>query len=172
MEANQRATAKRRHPMRKSNHDFHDATLEQILILPPRTSRGRARIEVQHSFPEAEKRYSLTFTGCTNVSLALDFDVLARNLPCNTSDFSTLSESAQIQQFITSQVPAWNVQYHDAGPESPSAYASGTSPLNAKLARAASLTMHRVSYFGGELSVVAKSHRIRRIKIDPNEQNS
>jgi hypothetical protein len=162
----------RRHFLRVSNHNFHDATLEQIRVLPARSKRDGARIEVLLWFPHVELRFSLTFTGCTNVSLALDFGVLADNLDYNTAGFSTLSDAAQTQQFIRSQIPVWNMQYDDTGSESPSSYASGTSPLNAKLARAASLTLHRVSYFGGELSVVATSHKVRRIEFNANDRKA
>ena len=160
----------RRHFLRIANHNFHDATLEQIRVLPARSKRQRARIEVLLSFPHVELLFSLTFTGCTNVSLSLDFDVLADNLDYNTAGFSTLADTAQIQQFITSQVPAWNVEYDDTGSPSPSCYASGNSPLNAKLQKAASLTLHRLSYFGGELTVISTSHKVRRLEFNPNDR--
>lgn len=63
-------------------------------------------------------------------------------------------------------------RYDDTGSESPAGYASGASPLNPKLARAASLTLHRVSYFGGELTIIATSHKVRRIKSNPNDRNA
>lgn len=153
----------RRHFLRIANHHFHDATLEKISLVPAVNKRQRARVEVLLSFPHVELAFSLTFTGCTNVALALDFDVLADNLPYNTAGFSKVTETAQIQQFITSQVQDWNTGYGDVSSPSPSCIQDGDSPLRPKLARAKSLTLHRVSYFGGELTIVATTCKIKRL---------
>ena len=156
----------RQHLSDVTNHNFHDATLQSIRVLAAPSEDEQTQIEVLLSFPHAQILFLLTFSGCTNVSLALDFDVLADNLPYNTSGFSTLSDAAEIQQFITAQVPAWNVSYDDMWSSSAGCFGDGDSPLKAKLARAASLTLHRIGYFGGELSIVAASHDIRLVRFD------
>ncbi len=85
----------RRHFLRIANHHFHDATLEKISVIPAVNKRHRARIEVLLSFPHVELLYALTFTGCTNVSLALDFDVLADNIPYNSDGVTKLKDTAE-----------------------------------------------------------------------------
>lgn len=161
----------RRYWLRVSNHNFHDATLERISIVPAASKRKKARIEVQLSVPHVELLFSLTFIGCTNVSLALDFDVLADQLPYNTAGHATVSGTAQIQEFVRSHVDAWNVRYEDTGSRSFSCDSSGISPLPAKLAKAASLTLHQVRYFGGMLSITATSLKVRRLKLSRAERN-
>lgn len=162
----------RQHYLDVTNHNFHDATLQSIRLLPAPSEQGQAQIEVLLAFPRVELLFSVTFAGCTNVSLALDFDVLANNLPYNTAGFTTLTDASQIRDFIKSQVPLWNVAYDDIDSPSAQAFASGCSPLNAKLEKTASLTLHRISYFGGELSIVAASHEIRRLPFEPETNES
>jgi hypothetical protein len=148
-----------------ANHNFHDATLESIRVLPIRSKREKAKIEVLLSFAHVELLFSVTFMDCANVSLALDFDVLAGNQPYNTARMhGGVRDTIQIQKFMAAQVESWNVRYDDGiGSTGPSGYNDGPSPLSAKQARADSLTLFRLAYFGGELCVVAKSHKIRRL---------
>jgi hypothetical protein len=159
----------RRYWLRVSNHNFHDATLEQIRIVPARDKRQKAQIEVLLSVPHVGLRFSLTFLGCTNVSLAMDFDVLADQLPYNTGGHTALCDPVQIQHFIMSPIEAWNVQYNDAGSRSWSCDSARTSPLRRKIAKVASLHLHRVTYFGGVLSITARSHKVRRSEFHRND---
>ena len=159
-----------KHFLRIANHYFHDATLESIRVVPIRSKREKAQIEVLLSFPHAELMFSLSFRDCCNVSLALDFDVLEDNGSNQTVRFSALKNAVQVQEFMTSQVPLWNMKYSDVRSADPCGFTADPSPLAGKLAKAHAFTLYRVRYFGGELSVIAKSHKIRRLPYSPKAE--
>src|SRR5204863_6457099 len=93
--------------------DFHDFTLVAVRILP-----GQRRAEVELSVVEIELlQYSekapkvIRFTGCRNLRVAMDFDVLAGNFPPNTSGVDAHTNLNRIRDLMQSQKKDCGVEY-------------------------------------------------------------
>jgi hypothetical protein len=80
----------------------------------------------------------------------MDFDVLAGNLPANTSALDVSTELNRIQDLMQSQKSDWGVQYTGAA----------TSPLTKKLASLEDLILFHVQFFGGAIEVIAREFRL------------
>src|SRR5262245_34035822 len=112
--------------------DFHDDTLVDIRIHPPqprgkdgrRVGRGEASVvEVQFFRYWENLRRTIRFIGCANLRVAMDFDVLARNLPPNTSCVRAHTNREEIEALVRSQEGEWDVTYEPVS----------ASPLQEKL---------------------------------------
>jgi len=158
-------SADRRYFRKVSNHHFHDATMGEVRVIPATSKRHKARIEVALSFPHVDLRFLLTFKGCTNFSAALDFDVLADQLPYNTACFEVSTDTTKIRELILAQMDSWNVEYDDEPVPNVlrqvSGYSSGRSPLKVKYGQVGRLKRYCLRHFGGILTVLATSHSIR-----------
>lgn len=135
--------------------DFHDDTFVDFRVSPP-TSRGDA----SHSVVEIRLRESskrairvLRFSGCSNLKVSFEFDVLAHNLPPNTSAVDAHMNLNRIRDLMETQKGDWGVDY---GP-------NALSPMDAKLAAPANLVSFRVQLFGGAIEVVARSFEVDSI---------
>jgi hypothetical protein len=67
--------------------DFHDDSFVDLRVspAPSRDQDPPAVVEIQLRQYSERKLRSLRFSGCRNLRVALDFDVLAHNLPPNTA---------------------------------------------------------------------------------------
>jgi len=134
------------------NLDFHDDTLVGMRVLPAQ-SRGdgmSSAVEIQLLHDSEKKMRVIRFSGCTNLRVAMDFDVLAGNLPPNTSRVDAHTDPTRMRNLMQSQEKDWGVNY--AG--------TSTSPLTKKLATLDELVFFRVQFFGGAVDVVARGYKV------------
>lgn len=126
--------------------NFHDDTFLGMNILPPRkrSDPGGSVIEIQLSLHEGGPRRVLQFIGCANIRTGLDFDVLAHNLPPNTSRSDAHIDTNVIRELMHSQERDWDVSYPNL-----------KSPLDHKLELVDQLVYFRVQFFGGVIEVIA-----------------
>ena len=93
--------------------DFHDETFVGMRVLPAQR-RGeaiRSVVEIQlHQYCQNTLRV-IRFSGCTNLRVAMDFDVLAGNLPPNTRDVDAHTNLNRMRDFMESQEKDWGVEY-------------------------------------------------------------
>jgi hypothetical protein len=83
----------------------------------------------------------------------MDFDVLAQNLPHNTSRGEAHTNLNQIRDLIHSQKKDWDLTY-----------APGVeSPLTKKLAAMGELVAFRLQFFGGVVDVVARNYQVEAV---------
>ena len=130
--------------------DFHDDTLVGLRVFAPQV-RGEAVqsvIEIQLLQYSEKKLRTIRFSGCRNLRVAMDFDVLAHNLPPNTSGVDAHTNLNQMRDFMQSQKKDWEVDYNSL-PE---------SPLTRKLAVMDHLVSFRVQFFGGAIDVIAQDY--------------
>ena len=138
--------------------DFHDDTLVDLRVTPvyhrEKKLRGRSvRSIVELSldrYRETERRV-IRFYRCTNLRVAIDFDVLADNLPPNTSHVGADTNQLRMRRLIRSQETDWNVTYE------PRSF----SPLKGKLDALAHLVSFRVQFFGGVIDVIARRYEVK-----------
>ena len=128
--------------------DFHDDTLLDVRVSPAQ-QRGEGSI-VEIRFRRGSGNRVLQFSGCANLRVAMDFDVLAGNLPPNTSRVDAHTDPALMRSLIHSQEKDWDVDY--AG--------SSTSPLTRKLAGVNEYVFFRVQFFGGAVEVIAREYQV------------
>lgn len=127
--------------------DFHDDTLVDMRVLP-----SQVRGEGMRSVVEIHLlQRSVRFSGCTNLKVAMDFDVLANNIPPNTSNVDAHTNMNRMRDLMQSQKKDWGVKY-----------APGVvSPLARKLAAMDDLIAFRVQFFGGAVEVIARDYRVQ-----------
>jgi hypothetical protein len=132
--------------------DFHDDTFVDLRVLPSQVCGEGAPsvVEIQLLQHSGKKVRHIRFSGCANLRVAMDFDVLAQNLPSNTSRLEAHTNLNQIRDFIHSQKKDWDI-----------AYASGVeSPLNKKLLAMNDFVAFRVQFFGGAVDVLARNYQV------------
>lgn len=134
--------------------DFHDDTFVGMRVLPTQ-SRGMANksaVEIQlHQYSENKLRL-IRFAGCANLRVAMDFDVLAGNLPPNTSGCDASSNLDRVRDFMQVQKKDWGVEYA----------ADAVSPLTKKLAALEELVFYRVQFCGGVVEIIAREYQVER----------
>jgi len=81
----------------------------------------------------------------------MDFDVLADNLPPNTSRVDADTDLDRIRSLMESQESDWDVGYGRRA----------SSPLTKKLAALGEFVFFRVQFFGGALEVIAREYRLK-----------
>jgi hypothetical protein len=131
--------------------NFHDDTFVSMNILPAQTRNDftGSVIEIQLSPYQSETRRVLQFIGCANLRVGLDFDVLAGNLPPNTSRADAHVDANLMRELMQSQKHDWDV-----------GYGSMRSPLDAKLEVMDELVCFRVQFFGGAVEIIAREFLI------------
>jgi hypothetical protein len=131
--------------------DFHDDTFVGMSILPTQTRGDVAgsAIEIRLAPPHRQTERVLQFIACANLRVALDFDVLASNLPPNTSRVDAHVDTALMRELMQSQKRDWDV-----------GYGTGRSPLDNKLDGVDELVCFRVQFFGGVVEVIAREFLI------------
>ena len=135
--------------------DFHDDTFIDLRVLPSGASEeaAQALVEIQFlHYPEKKPCY-IRFFGCANLRVAMDFDVLAQNLPPNTSRVEAHTNLNQMRDLMHSQKKDWDLTY-----------APGVeSPLARKLAAMGELVAFRVQFFGGVVDVIARNYEVEAV---------
>lgn len=137
------------------NHlDFHDDAFVGMKVLPPQTRDDATGsiIEIQLSPHPGQSKRVLRFIGCANLRVGLDFDILADNLPPNTSGVSAHVDTHLMRELIQSQKRDWDV-------------ANGTmrSPLNDKLNDLHEFICFRVQFLGGVVEIIAREFLMESI---------
>ena len=132
--------------------DFHDDTFIDIRVVPSqlRGETAQSLVEIQLLHHSEKKLRYIRFSGCANLRVAMDFDVLAHNLPPNTSRVEANTNLNQMRDLIRSQKKDWDVTY-----------APGVeSPVTMKLAATEGLVAFRVQFFGGVVDVIARNYQV------------
>jgi hypothetical protein len=132
--------------------DFHDDTLVDLYVLPAQRPWEGSVVKIQLRRGSATS--VLQFSGCANLRVAMDFDVLAGNLLPNTSRVDAHAEAALMRSLMQSQEKDWDVKY--AG--------TSTSPLTKKLAKLDELVFFRVQFFGGAVEVIGREYQQKPAK--------
>jgi hypothetical protein len=139
--------------------NFHDDTLIELRILPVyhrkkklHGSSVRSVIELYllSRCLETTTRV-IRFYRCTNLKVAMDFDVLADNLPPNTSSVGADTNQNRMRRLIKSQKADWDVTYEPVS----------QPPIVAKLRSLDELVYFRVQFFGGVVDVIARRFEVK-----------
>ena len=96
----------------------------------------------------------LRFIGCANLRVGIDFDVLANNLPPNTSRVDSHVDANLMRELMQSQKRDWDVGY---GPKM-------RTPLDDKLDSLDELVSFRVQFFGGAVDVIAREFLVESVE--------
>jgi len=131
--------------------NIHDDTLMDIRVLPPR-NRGRgseSMVEIRLSRTSGNYSKTIQFSGCANLRVAMDFDVLAHNLDPNTSGSDAHTDLQRIRDLMRAQKADWDVDY-----------GGSHSPLWEKIEAANEFVFFRVQFFGGAVEVIARDYRV------------
>jgi hypothetical protein len=136
--------------------DFHDDTFVGMSILPSQTRADAAGsvIEIRLSPHQSQIVRVLQFIGCANLRVGLDFDVLANNLPTNTSRVDAHVDANLMRELMQSQKGDWDV-----------GYGKRRSPLDDKLDVMDELVCFRVQFFGGVVEVIARDFLIESGRV-------
>ena|SRR5215469_15008062 len=140
--------------------NFHDDTLIELRVLPAHHDKKRLRGRNVKSIVELRLfRYwentsrLIQFHRCANLRVSIDFDVLADNLPPNTSHVGADTNQMRMRRLIKSQKADWDVTY-----EFPDAW----HPMTEKLRSLGDLVYFRVQLFGGVVDVIARRYEVKR----------
>lgn len=130
----------------------HDDTFVAIRVLPAqrRGKMGASVVEIELLKCGEHTRRIVRFTGCRNLRIAIDFDVLAKNLPQNTAGVGADRNRKRMRDFMRSQKKDWNVEYTRTSP----------SPLVRKLNEIGRLGWFRIQLFGGAVDVIARDYTV------------
>jgi hypothetical protein len=130
--------------------NFHDDTLTDVKILPSQKTKDWGKSVVNVRLSRSGKVRTIQFSGCENVRVAMDFDILTRNLAPNTSGVSANTDVERIRDLMQAQEADWDVGYGGRS----------TSPLTPKLAAAGEFVFFRVQFFGGVVEVIARDYKV------------
>lgn len=97
--------------VRSSQIDVHDDTIERLAVLPAAKRGGQATVEMTLFRPGIGRRRMLRFSGCANLSVVMDMDVLSGNAPMNTHLVETTIDPAEIESLVRKHKRSWNVSY-------------------------------------------------------------
>lgn len=144
------------------NLDFHDDTFVNLTVLPAQRPEEALKsvVEIRLHQHVVKNLWVIRFSGCTNLRVAMDFDVLVGNAPINTSRVDAHTRSERLHDFMKSQEQDWDVHY------SPGM----SSPLDWKLNALDELVFFRVQFFGGAVDVIAMP-RIHRHGLPPHHNS-
>lgn len=134
--------------------DFHDDTFAGIKVLPTqnRNDNEGSVIEIQLlQYSELTQRI-LRFLGCANLRVAIDFDVLAHNLPMNTSGVDAHTDTTSMWGLMNSQTSDWGVNYPDM-----------PTPLDRKSCVMKEFTCFRVQLCGGMVEIIARNYQLEHV---------
>lgn len=134
--------------------DFHDDTFVSMRVLPTQTRGDNAGsvIEIQLLQYSERTQRVLRFLECANLRVALDFDVLAHNLPMNTSGVDAHTDTTAMWSLMQSQTRDWGV-----------AYPNMVTPLDVKSHVMKEFSCFRVQLCGGAIEVIAKQFQVNQI---------
>jgi hypothetical protein len=133
--------------------DFHDDTCVAIRILPPqrRGETNASAVEIELLQYSQNALRVVRFSGCRNLRVAVDFDVLAGNLPPNTSGVDAHTNLNRMRDLVQSQTKDWGVEYEG----------TSVSPLVGKLTELGELVCFHIQFFGGAIDVIARDYSVR-----------
>jgi len=134
--------------------DFHDDTFVSLRVLPTR-SRGDSAgsvVEIQLLQYSERTQRVIRFLECANLRVAFDFDVLAHNLPMNTSGVDAHADTTEMWSLMQSQTRDWGVAY----PNMP-------TPLDKKSHVMKEFSCFRVQLCGGAIEIIAKQFEVTKI---------
>jgi hypothetical protein len=139
--------------------DFHDDTLVAIRALPPQrhAQAEMSAVEIELLQYSQNTRRIVRFSGCRNLRIAMDFDVLAGNLPPNTSGVDAHTCLNRMRDLMETQKKDWGAEYKGT---------SG-SPLVSKLTQLSGLVCFRVQFLGGAVDVIAQDFVVRAANSMP-----
>ena len=131
-----------------SELDFHDDTFVSMSVLPTQTRGDTTGSVIELKLLQYSERTTrvLRFIGCANLRVGIDFDVLASNLPPNTSRVDAHVDASVMKELMQSQKRDWDVGYGR----------QVRTPLDDKLDSLDSLVCFRVQFFGGAVDVIAR----------------
>lgn len=134
--------------------DFHDDTITGIRVLPTqsRSDNTGSVVELQLLQYAKQERQALRFIGCANLRVAIDFDVLAHNLPPNTSGVDAHTDKDKMWSLMQSQTRDWGVKYT----------ADMSTPLDRKAQVMNELVCFRVQLCGGVVEIIARRYEVER----------
>ena len=134
--------------------DFHDDTFVSMRVLPTQSRGDEAGsvVEIQLLQYSEQTKRMLRFLGCANLRVAVDFDVLAHNLPMNTSGVDAHSDTTAMWSLMQSQTSDWGVAY----PNMP-------TPLDKKSHVMKEFSSFHVQLCGGVIEIIAKQFQVDQI---------
>jgi len=139
--------------------NFHDDTLLEVRVLPVyhrkrklhgRNVRSIIEIYLLSRCLETTTRV-IRFYRCANLKVAMDFDVLADNLPPNTSYVGADTNQKRMRSLIKSQKADWHVTYEPIA----------RPPVLEKTGSLGELVYFRVQFFGGVVDVIARRFEVK-----------
>lgn len=136
--------------------DLHDDNLLSVTVRPPLTKTGSATIDFRFRDYGTSKTKVLSFLGCGNLRMLMDFDTLAANWFAQTEDVSSQVDSTRMRKFVRAQRTHWHVRYMP--PTSPN------KPIRGKLSRIGSYCLFKVTFFGGTAEILAKNFALKPSK--------
>jgi len=134
--------------------DFHDNTFVSMCVLPAQTHGDTTGsvIEIKLlQYPKQQTRV-LRFLGCANLRVGIDFDILAGNLPPNTSGVNSHVDANLMRELMQSQKCDWSVRY------------TARTPLDIKLDSLGELVCFRVQFFGGAVDIIAREFLVESVE--------
>ena len=142
---------------RFSELDFHDNTFVSMCVLPAQTRDDTTGsvIEIKLLQYLKQRTQVLRFLGCANLRAGIDFDVLANNLPPNTSRVNSHVDANRMRELMQSQKRDWSVRYEGA---------KVRTPLDIKLDSLGELVCFRVQFFGGAVDVIAREFLVESVE--------
>ena len=133
--------------------DLHDDNLLWIRIYPPRTKVNNAEVVLELEDDATGTTKTLSFFGCGNLRVIMDFDVLADNHFAQTEGTACQTATRRMKGFLRSQLAHWHVQYMPRSRKN--------LPIRKKLSRIRNYRLFKVTFFGGTLEVLAKSFTVK-----------
>lgn len=134
--------------------DAHDDTVEGFSFHPPAKRGSKSKVNVTLFRHWKNTRRLFTFTGCANIEVVVDSDVLKDNAPNNTYSLEATADASEIEAVMRRQKKSWNVSYERS-----------IDPMPGKLTNTSKLVLFRVRLFGGSLIIVARSFTVRRLTL-------
>jgi hypothetical protein len=141
-----------------NSYNFHDDTIMNMQIVPS-TIQGRySRIVLDFEDDDTGKLLQLTITGCANISLVADFDVLKDNSGFgNTNWTEAIYDEKRIKDLMSKQINELNVEYLDEKREP-----SEKHPTKVKIANHSEFVLFRIGFFGGTMEVIGRNFKVNR----------
>ena len=132
--------------------DFHDDTFLRMTVLPTQTRGDAAGSVVEICLLQSSRKNTrvLRFIGCANLRVGIDFDVLAHNLPPNTSRVEAHIDKDAMWSLMQSQTGDCDVKYP----------ADARGPLDWKAGVMNEFVCFRVQFCGGLVEVVGRGYEI------------
>lgn len=128
-------------------HNFHDAILKDIRVIPGQSRGARSIVRVTLLDYDEDQIINIRFANAGNISFVGDFDVLRDNVGAgNTSHTEAISDPDKHAKTIKRHQKSWNVGYAKGA----------TNPVERKLINLENYVSYRIAFFGATLEVLAK----------------